>query len=80
MELIATSRPTPVAYAYGASLKQEGRFLRCGLLFIKKGNTRRTLVLRDPDTKQRFRVKLPKEAVHNRKHLRFSKETLEVIS
>ncbi|MFB9994075.1 hypothetical protein ACFFLM_19130 [Deinococcus oregonensis] len=79
MELIATTRPEPVAYAYGAALRNGGRALRCGLLFIKRGNTRKTLVLRDPDTKQRIRVRLPKAAVGNKKHLRFSRELLEVV-
>ncbi|WP_019008984.1 hypothetical protein [Deinococcus aquatilis] len=79
MELIATTRPEPVAFAYGASLKQEGRFLQCGWLLVKKGNTRKTLILRDPDTKQRYRVKLPKAAVGNSRNLRFSKEPLEVV-
>lgn len=80
MELIAITRPEPVAYAYGAYLINEGRHLRCGLLFVQRGNKRRTVTLRCPDTKQRFRVRLPKLACSGlSKHLRFSRETLEVI-
>ncbi|MFC6591673.1 hypothetical protein ACFP81_06385 [Deinococcus lacus] len=77
MELIATTRPEPVAYAYGAYL--HGGHLRCGLLFVRKGNTKKTVTLRDPETKQRYRVRLPREAINAPRHLRFSREELEVL-
>ncbi|WP_295814533.1 hypothetical protein [uncultured Deinococcus sp.] len=79
MELIATTRPASVAYAYGASLSEDGSLLTCGLLFVEKGNTRRRITLRCPVTKQRIRVQLPPEAIRPARHLRFSNEDLEVI-
>lgn len=77
MELIATTRPEPVAYAYGAYV--HGSVLRCGLLYVLKGNKKKTVTLRDPDTKQRYRVRLPREAIGNTRHLRFSREELELL-
>lgn len=79
MELIATTRPGPVAYAYGAYLTEGGTRLRCGLLFVDRGNPRRVVTFRCPETKQRIRVRLPKEAIQARGRLRFSRETLEVL-
>lgn len=80
MELIATTRPEPVAYAYGAYLINGGTRLRCGLLFVRRGNRARTVTLKCPDTKQRIRVRLPALACQSlSKPLRFSRETLEVI-
>lgn len=79
MELIATTRPESVAYAYGASLSEDGSLLTCGELYILKGNTRRRVTLRCPATKQRIHVQLPKEAHQPRRSLRFYDETLEVI-
>ncbi|BDP42926.1 hypothetical protein DAETH_28950 [Deinococcus aetherius] len=70
MELIATSRREgqPVACAYGAALEEEGRALRCELLFVMRGQTRRTLVFRCPTTKERVRVRLPKKLLGARRH------------
>ncbi len=80
MELIALTRPESAAYAYGAYLINGGTHLRCGLLFVQRGNRRRTVTLFCPDTKTRIRVRLPKLASSGlNKHLRFSRETLEVI-
>lgn len=79
MELIATTRPESVAYAYGASLSEDGSLLTCELLFVQKGNTRRAVTFRCPATKQRIHVRLPKEAHQPKRHLRFSDEDLEVI-
>lgn len=76
MQLIATG-PNPVAYAYGAY--QHGERLRCGLLFVQRGCPEPVLTLQDPVTKQEFRVRLPKEAVNSGRHLRFSREELEIL-
>lgn len=76
MQLTATG-PHPVAYAYGAY--QHGSVLRCGLLFVQRGNPEPVVTLQCPDTKQEFRVRLPKEAVNSSKHLRFSREELEIL-
>lgn len=78
MELIATTRP-PVAYAYGAYPVQDGARLRCGLLFVKAGSQHRTLTLRDPESKQRFRVRLPDTAIKAKGTARFTRLELEVI-
>lgn len=78
MELIATG-PEPVAYAYGAYLIDEGKRLRCGLLFVRKGNAQETLTLECPATQQQIRVRLPAQAVNPAGHARFRKETLEVL-
>lgn len=80
MELIATTRHGAVAYAYGAYLSHGGTRLRCGLLFVQRGNTRRTVTLRCPDTKQRIRVQLPPEAIGSKGHCRFSRHELEVLA
>ncbi len=79
MELIATTRP-PVACGYGAYLIKGGTRLRCGLLFVRKGTRQTTLTFRDPDTKQRIRVRLPKEAVNAKGHAKFDRIELEVLS
>ena len=79
MELIATTRPEPVALAYGAYLIDGGTRLRCGLLFVQRGNTRRVVTLRQPGTNTRIRVRLPDQGVNNARHARFNRETLEVI-
>ena len=81
MELIATLRRdrAAVACAYGASLTQEGRFLRCGLLFVMRG-TARTVVLKDPQTKKKYRVRLPAYLTRQKKHARVSRIKLEVVS
>lgn len=78
MELIAATRPK-VAYAYGASLNAEGTRLRCGLLFVLKGNTRKVVTLLNPETKERIRVRLPDKALKPKGHARFTKVELEVI-
>lgn len=81
MELIATRRRKgsgAVAYAYGAALIEGGRTLRCGLLFVQRG-TARTIVLQDPQTKTKYRVKLPLFLTRQRKHARVSRFKLEVL-
>ena len=80
MELIATTRPEAVALAYGAYLTPDGTRLRCGLLFVKRGNTRKIVVFRCLETNTRIRVRLPSEAFKPARNLRFSREELEVIS
>lgn len=79
MELIATTRPA-VAYALGAYLINGGKRLRCDTLLVKAGNTRASVILRDPETKLRIRVRLPEGCQNLKGHARFLKETLEVIS
>lgn len=81
MELIATSRRegAPVACAYGAALADGGRTLRCGLLFVMRGQKRRVLTLKDPQTKTRYRVRLPKELLGQKGHARVSRIQLEVL-
>ncbi|TDE86008.1 hypothetical protein [Deinococcus sp. S9] len=81
MELIATSRRegAPVACAYGASLAEGGRTLRCGLLFVMRGQKRRVLTLKDPQTKTTYRVRLPKLLVGQKRHARVSRIQLEVL-
>lgn len=82
MELISTSRreKQPMALAYGAYLIDGGKRLRCGLLFVQRGNTRRSLTFRCPDTKQKIRVRLPALAINAKAHCRFSRLELEVVS
>lgn len=76
MELVAAG-PEPVAYAYGAYL--HGGRLRCGLLFVRRGQPDEPVTLRCPTTTQEFRVRLPKDAIQARRDVRFTKETLEVL-
>lgn len=82
MELIATSRRdgAPVACAYGAALVDGGRSLRCGLLFVMRGQKRRALTLKDPQTKTTYRVRLPKLLTGQKKHARVSRIQLEVVT
>ena len=79
MELIATTRPEPVAFAYGAYLHNGGTHLRCGLLFVQRDHPAEVITLECPTTKKRIRVRLPKEAVNAVRNARFSRETLEVV-
>lgn len=81
MELIATRRRKgtgAVAYAYGAALIDGGRTLRCGLLFVQRG-TARTIVLQDPQTKTKYRVRLPDDLTRQARHARVSRFKLEVL-
>ena len=68
-----------MACAYGASLADGGRTLRCGLLFVMRGQKRRVLTLKDPQTKTRYRVRLPKLLVGQKRHARVSRIQLEVL-
>jgi hypothetical protein len=81
MILLATSRRegAPVACAYGAAPDEEGRIVTCGLLFLMRGQTRQTLVLRDPASKNRYRVRLPKTLLGQKGHARVLNIDLEVI-
>ncbi|AWN24003.1 hypothetical protein DKM44_12815 [Deinococcus irradiatisoli] len=81
MELIATSRRDgqPVAYAYGAVEINSGRALRCGLLFVFRGQQKAQIKLREVGTNKRYRVRLPKEALGAKGHARVLRIDLEVI-
>lgn len=74
----ATTRPS-VACAFGAYLVDEGTRLRCGLLLVNKNNTHKIVTLKNLDTKERIRVRLPEKAVGQKGVVRFSKEVLEVL-
>lgn len=78
MELISATRPV-VACIYGASLTKQGTRLRCGLLFVQAGNKRATLTFRNPETKERVRVRLPDSAVGAAGRTRFSRLELEIV-
>lgn len=78
MELIATTRPEPVAYAYGAVLNDEDGSLGCGILVVMEGHSGRVVTLRCPHTKQRFRVRLP-PAPPGEGHVPYLNELLEVL-
>ena len=82
MELIATSRQDgePVAFAYGAVPINGGRALMCGLLFVRRGCEQSVLNFRDPQTKSRYRVRLPKELLRQKGHARVLRVDLEVVS
>ncbi|EYB67415.1 hypothetical protein DEIPH_ctg041orf0011 [Deinococcus phoenicis] len=44
-----------------------------------RGQKSRTFTMRDPDTKTRHRVRLPKELLGQKGHARISRVTLEVL-
>ena len=68
-----------MACAYGASLADGGRTLRCGLLFVMRGQKRRVLTLKDPQTKTRYRVRLPREFMGKGSHAVIFNATLEAL-
>lgn len=74
----ATTRPS-VACAFGAYLVDGGTRLRCHLLLVNKGTTHKAVTLKNLETKERIRVRLPEKAIGQKGIARFSKEVLEVL-
>ena len=81
MILTATSKRELVALAVGAEPDGDGEasMLFCGLLFLKAGRKSSRLTLRCTDTKERYRVVLPKHLLKRDVDVSIKNIELELI-
>lgn len=79
MELISLARREgePVAVIYGATW--EGGAVRAGLLFVQARLKRRDFIFRNPNTRQRYALRLPDTALRLKTPGRAANVLLEVL-